>query len=86
MLKKLLTTKNVVFQHLLLIYETIFETISPDFCSKMAFFGAPRQKFLRDATSEGPISKIFFRKIIIHLLLPLCAKYYRQPTKTRKIW
>ena len=83
--KKLLATKNVVFQHLLPIYETIFEIYSGDFGPKMAIFGPPRQKFLRVGTSEGPISKIFFEKIIIHLLLPLCAKFHRQPTKTRKI-
>ena len=83
--KKLLATKNVVFQHLLPIYETIFEIHSGDFGPKMAIFGTPRQKFLQDATSEGPISKNFFQKIIIQLLLPLRAKFYGPMTKTRKI-
>ena len=55
--KKLLATKNVVFQHLLPIYETIFEIYSCDFGPKMAIFGPPRQKFLPDATSEDPGKK-----------------------------
>ena len=80
----LLTTKNVVFQHLLPIYETIFEIFWGNFWPKMAIFGPPRQKFLPDATSEGPKKNFFFEKIIIHLSLPLRAKFYGPSTKTRK--
>ena len=59
MLKVLLTTKNVARQHLLPIYETIFEIFWPNFGQKWAIFGFVRQKFLRVGASEGPISKLF---------------------------
>ena len=79
MLKKLLTTKNVVFQHLLPVYETIFEIFLPNFGQKMAFFGSPRQKFLPPPTSGGPISKKIFQKNTSLHQFPTCAKYHRNP-------
>ena len=75
MLKVLLTTKNVVWQHLLPIYETIFEIFLPHFWQKMQFFGFSRQKFLRVGTSEGPISKKSFQKNCFKHMPPISANY-----------
>ena len=55
MLKKLLTTKNVVLQHLLLIYETISEFFCSNFGQKFQNLGPARQKFLSIyGVSGGP--------------------------------
>ena len=81
--KKLLATKNVVFQHLLLIYETIFWKCCRDFWPKMAIFGPPRQKFRPDAAAGWPISRKNFQKNSFQILVPNCAKYHGNPISSR---